>query len=756
MKEMPGRLLKKEGIEPDKKLQDREWRQLLLKMEQILEEERRKYKQLESRIESSTHEVVEMLENYRFQYEKRLDALLEAISDFVLLLDEEGRCLELYDLGAGSSIPGLNKRDLLGCRLLDVLSGTLGSEIMEAHRKAMAEGGLILRKIDVEGVDDQARLEIRARPISAQGTGREATVIVLRDMRDGKTLSPLQQLLKRAFDKSKEGMFVVSKQGHFLYQNEALKRIFNGKVGTSLEDYKDVFSQSTFKLLMDSIRNRGAFRGEVMIHREDGSQIPVWLTLETIAEPESNERFQFASFSNISELQRSQVALQHSATHDALTGLPNRQALMDHLEETLQRAIRYGRTGAVFFIDLDNFKEINDSMGHLTGDAVLIEVATRVKNVIRKSDIFGRLGGDEFLLIVEEISSPDALMHVASKIIEVINHPIAIGNMNYMVGASLGVTIFPHDSMNREELLRYADMAMYRAKDRGKNRYQFYSTGIDRTVKKHFNIEKALRRALENGGFYLVFQPQIDLTTDTVTGVEALLRIENMASSEKLMPSEFIPVAEESDIILDIGRWVFTRCCQILYHWHHTYNLPFLQMSVNLSRRQLIDEGLVDSVSRTMQRYRIDPRKIEFEITETAFMHSGKRGMQILRKLQELGCRLSIDDFGTGYSSLSALKEFTVDRLKIDRSFVQDITRSDTDRAIVRASIAMAQALGLKTVAEGVETEEQKRIIKLMGCREMQGFLYGKPMLADEILQFILVSFNRTDKKTFSLGFQAD
>jgi len=743
------RLLEKEGIDPGKAPEKREWQQLLQRVGEVLEEERRRYQELERSVETSSLEIIQMLENSRLQYEERLKALLETVPDFILLLDEEGRCLELYTGRDTSPVPGLERGKLLGRRLSDILPPEQAEEIMRAHRRARGENRVVTGEVKLDGKNGPVLLDIHVRPITGDHGGREATVVVLREREEGEEFLSTLKILKRVADESKEGMFIVSKQGDLLYHNEAFRKIFDGKVGTKLKDYKSFFSSETYRLLRESIKKSGAFRGEVMVHREDGTQVPVWLTLETIADPDKNELYQFALFSNIAELRRSQVALQHSATHDTLTGLPNRQALMSHLEETLERAIRYRHNGALFFIDLDNFKEINDSMGHLTGDAVLIEVASRIKTVIRKSDIFGRLGGDEFLLIVEEISSPDALMHIATKIIEVINRPIAIGQMNYTVGASIGITIFPHDSINREELLRYADMAMYRAKDKGKNRYQFYSSGIDRSVKKHFNIEKALRAALEEGGFYLVFQPQIDMATDTITGVEALLRLESLASSEKMMPDDFIPIAEESDIILHIGRWVFTRCCQILSHWQRSHNLPFLQMSINLSRRQLIDNEWVDFVAKTMRSYRIDPRQIEFEITETAFMHSGKRGLQVLRQLQDLGCKLSIDDFGTGYSSLSSLKEFTVDRLKIDRSFIQDITHSDTDRAIVKASIAMAQALGLKTVAEGVETAEQKKMMKLMGCKEMQGFLYGKPVPADEVLRIILASLNRTSKKPY-------
>ena len=424
---------------------------------------------------------------------------------------------------------------------------------------------------------------------------------------------------------------------------------------------------------------------------------------------------------------------------DALTGLPNRQALLESLELTLERAQRYKRHGAVFFIDLDRFKEINDSVGHQAGDVVLKEIANRIRHIVRKSDIFGRLGGDEFLLILEEISSADTLMHVAQKIIDEVNRPIRIGDMNYHVGASIGITIFPRDSVESETLLRYADRAMYRAKQAGRNRYHFYSREIDREVKKRSMIEKTLKNALREEAFHLLFQPRINLSTGTVTGVEALLRLDEHYGREMIPPSLFIPIAEESDIILKIGRWVFTQACRTLYEWQRQ-GAPSITMTINLSRRQLQHSEWTHFVDETLRKYRIKPNHIEFDISESAFMSLSDDGYGVLKDLKKLGCGISIDDFGTGSSSLVLFQD-CVDRLKIDQRFIRDITRNGRDRTLVKASIAMAQAMGLGTVAEGVETAEQKRYVQIMGCGEVQGFLIGKPEQSDKALNLILSGY---------------
>jgi predicted signal transduction protein with EAL and GGDEF domain len=337
-------------------------------------------------------------------------------------------------------------------------------------------------------------------------------------------------------------------------------------------------------------------------------------------------------------------------------------------------------------------------------------------------------------------------MHLAGKIIAVVNEPFYVGDLKHNIGASIGVAIFPNDSTDRDELLQYADMAMYQAKEKGKNRYQFYSNSLDRRVKRHFLIEKALRYALENDGFYLVFQPQIDLNTNVLTGLEALIRIDEKIAGP-LHPQEFIPIAEESDLILKIGRWVFQRCCQTIFQWNREYHLGNVEISINLSRRQLMDESWPEFVEETLKKYRIDPAKIEFEITETAFMQSQKTSSRTIEQLQKIGCKISIDDFGTGYSSLATLKKFTVDKLKIDKSFIDEISHNSTDRSIVKASIAMANAMGLKTVAEGVETDDQKRVVKLMGCKEMQGFLYSEPKRAAEILRLLKEMKGKRDQQ---------
>ena len=661
------------------------------------------------------------------------DFLLSAL---VVRLDGKDRIVELLSEGDGR-LERLVDAMERGKRLDGLFDESSGASLRDAVSRCRCTGKEERVSLRMDVAWESCCFEARIAPDPSRPT---SLLVALQDRTDRQRTEDYAQLIRKIFADATEAILLLPVRGDFAQFNESFCRMFGiecvEKLGNRLEEYAEFFSPVSFGKILERVERQGDYRGEVTLHRPDGSTLAAWLSVDTVYDREDREVFRILMLTDISELQESREMLRFTATHDALTGLPNRRMLMNQLDRAVQRSLQNRHSGAVFFIDLDNFKDINDTMGHVAGDAVLIECASRIASVIRKNDTFGRLGGDEFLLITERIESPEALMQVAQKILAALNRPFQIGDLRHEIGASIGVAIFPHDSKNRDELLQFADMAMYRAKEQGKNRYQFYSSGLDEKVRRHFTIEKALRYALENDGFYLVFQPQIDLDSEVVVGLEVLLRIDDRIAGP-LDPQEFIPIAEESDLILKIGRWVLTRCCQTLYRWRERPVLDGLDISINLSRRQLMDDSWADFVERTLKRYGIDPGRIEFEITETAFMQSERAGLRTIRRLHDLGCRISIDDFGTGYSSLSTLREFTIDKLKIDKSFIDDITRNSTDRTIVKASIAMAHAMGLTTIAEGVETDEQKRIIKLMGCKEMQGFLFSEPKEAHEILALL-------------------
>ena len=326
---------------------------------------------------------------------------------------------------------------------------------------------------------------------------------------------------------------------------------------------------------------------------------------------------------------------------------------------------------------------------------------------------------------------------MAEKILKVVNKPFVVGDLEYILSVSIGVALFPHDSMDRDELLKRSDIAMYQAKQEGKNRYRLYSNTLDRNIKKYYTIENILKRALNKKGFYLLYQPQIELASGRITVLEVLLRIREDIAGDIIMPEEFIPVSEKSDLINKIGKWVFRACCKQLREWKDVDKLNNIVLSINISKRYLIDDKWIVFVKNTIRQYQISADRIEFEITEEALNSSKEKGQKIISQLQEIGFRISIDDFGTGYSSLGVLKVLDINRLKIDKSFIDGVSTNDDDKAIVKASIALGEAFGISTVAEGVETNEQKRIVTELGCREMQGFLYSVPRGAKEIVALL-------------------
>jgi len=549
-------------------------------------------------------------------------------------------------------------------------------------------------------------------------------------------LRQCRELVRKTIAESSDGILILSPGWEKGVYNRAFQRLLGltGEVSLDrIEALEPYIDPKDFESCIETFRQEKRCEKKVRILQNVEEPLQARIRIDTFTNGKNGQEFVIVTLGRLCEANASNWLRYVPASHDPLTGLPNRLMLLEYIEQALERAIRQEQIGALFFIDLDNFKEINDTMGHAAGDKVLIECARRIRSVVRKSDIFGRLGGDEFLLIVEGIKGPDSLMNIAQKIIREINRPFHVKGYEYRLGVSIGIATFPQDSRNGAELLQCADLAMYRAKKSGKNRYEFYSKRLDEEVKRHATIQKALRYALDHEGFYLVFQPQLDLHSERLVGLEVLLRIDERIAGP-LMPSEFIPIAEESELILHLGRWVFRTCCQQIHQWSRLYSLNGLRISINLSQRQLGDPGWVRYVDEYLRRYKIDPSLIEFEITETAFVASKELGYQTIRNLQRLGCKIAIDDFGTGYSSLSTLKEFTIDKLKIDQSFIEDIVQNSIDRTIVKASIAMAQAMGLSTIAEGVETTDQKRMIKMLGCSQIQGYLVSKPKRADEIL----------------------
>jgi diguanylate cyclase (GGDEF)-like protein/PAS domain S-box-containing protein len=465
-------------------------------------------------------------------------------------------------------------------------------------------------------------------------------------------------------------------------------------------------------------------------YRKDGSMYWNELNIAPVRNDAGTVTHYIGVHSDITDAKTHQDELARQANHDSLTGLPNRNLLWDRIDRACVRAQRYGDFAAVAFLDLDNFKVVNDSLGHSLGDHLLRAVAARLESSLRAMDTVARLGGDEFVLVLSDQKSAQSVAGELQRIVESFSQPFAVDGRDVFITASVGVALYPQDAKDPESLMKSAELAMYRAKESGRDAYQLYTAEMQTSVTERLALESKLRRALERGEFSLHYQPQVDLRSNRIFGSEALLRW-NQADLGMVDPAKFIPIAEETGLIVPIGEWVVRTACLQNKAWQNA-GLPTITMAVNISARQFREKNLLQAVAKILAETGLDPTQLELEVTESVIMHDAQHVIAALQAFRDMGVRLSVDDFGTGYSSLSYLKRFPVDRLKIDQSFVRDITTDADDAAIAQAVITLGHTMNLRVIAEGVETPEQLAFLRRNQCDEMQGYLFGKPMPADE------------------------
>ncbi|WP_290650406.1 EAL domain-containing protein [Aquisalimonas sp.] len=431
-------------------------------------------------------------------------------------------------------------------------------------------------------------------------------------------------------------------------------------------------------------------------------------------------------YTDITKRARAEKRVQYLATHDSLSGLPNRELFSQLLTHTLTSARRYIRAFGVLFIDLDRFKLINDTLGHEAGDQLLKEMASRFKNCSRESDVVARLGGDEFVVLIQEVDDREHAAAIADKFAAAALEPVTIMGRECRTTASIGICLFPDDAQDEQTLMKNADIAMYRAKEAGKNTHHFYCPLLDSRSFDPMAMEVDLRRALEHNQFSLAYQPRLDLETGAITAVEALLRWEHPQHGT-IPPCNFIPIAEETGLIVPIGKWVLQTACAQNVAWAQA-GLPPVRMAVNLSPRQFRDQNLLKDLAATLHDSDLDPNRLELEVTESVIMFNIDHAVDKLNAIRAWGVRLAIDDFGTGFSSLSHIRDFPIDTLKIDRSFIRKLGTDPEDQAITKAIISMGSTLNLRVVAEGVESREQLDFLRQQACHEMQGFYFSKPV----------------------------
>jgi diguanylate cyclase (GGDEF)-like protein/PAS domain S-box-containing protein len=546
--------------------------------------------------------------------------------------------------------------------------------------------------------------------------------------KQNKELNILNQIV---MDSAKTGIIITDKEGNVTEFNCYAQKL----TGQSKESviHKPVWQLKCIgKWIHEILRTRKTLSDvEVNIYQPNSMNKTICLFDGMPIYDEKSELIgAFGKFRDITERYEAEAQIKHMAYHDDLTGLPNRRYFYQILDQELKRARENKKMVAVFLLDLDRFKLINDTLGHHRGDLLLIEVAKRLSGYLKNKATVFRMGGDEFTIILPNLCKQKDASVIAKDIIELIRKPFVIQDYEFHISTSIGISFYPHDGNDMNSLLMKADTAMYRAKEQGKNHYMIYNSKMNEKSLEKLVLEKELHKAIQNNEFVLYYQPQIDLKTEKIVGVEALLRW-NHPQLGMIPPGEFIPLVEETGLAVTLGEWVLRHACQQSKRWQ-TLGIPPLRVSINLSPQQFLGPGLVDTVKNILRETGLNPRYLELEITESMTMDV-ERSISTLEQLNELGVQIAMDDFGTGYSSLNYLKKFSIHRLKIDRSFVKDIIEDQSNAKIVSTIISMAHGLNLEVIAEGVETIEQVEFLRQLHCDQVQGYYYSRPLPASDI-----------------------
>ncbi len=664
---------------------------------------------------------------------RRQTQMLDQIRDSVITMDTDGY-ITGWNHGA-AVLFGYSAQEIVGQHILALYADGDEDEADDPFFNAFLENGsheMTVRRRKKSGEVFWASVSLSvARDELGNFIGLIGYVV---DISGQLAAEETLRLHARIFEHNGEAILVTDAGGKIVSANNAVAAL-TGFTESELRGRSPdgFFTQGVDALarpeIRDEIEGTGQWRGELQFQRRNGESFPGWATISSVQDAKGRPSHHFIVFSDITERKEAERQIHRLAYYDPLTGLPNRPLFYSLLEHALSEAHRNHSHGAVLFLDLNRFKNINDSFGHTPADNVLREVGRRLSMSLRKEDVVCRLGGDEFVIALLDISRREHAGHVAQKLLAAIAEPFFVDKHEVMLSASIGISIFPDDGRDTETLLKNADVAMYRAKKLGSSAHLFYSHEMNLRSFEQLKLEGGLRRALERGEFLLHYQPQLDLDSNRITGAEALLRW-NHPERGMIAPSDFIPVAEETGLIIPIGAWVIDAACRQIRAWIEQ-GLPPVRVAVNLSARQF-STTLPQTVLSILARHGIPSEALELEITESMLMHNVESVVEMMSQFADAGILMSLDDFGTGYSSLSYLKRFPIDNLKIDQSFVRGIPNDADDSAIARAIISMAKNLRLSVIAEGVETAAQMEFLRGAGCDEIQGYYFSRPLPADE------------------------
>ena len=555
------------------------------------------------------------------------------------------------------------------------------------------------------------------------------------------------RLAQRVIEASLDGIIITDDKGVIQSVNPKFTQVTGYTADEVIGKSTRLLSSGRHSLdfynhMWNEMFHSGYWQGEIWNRRKNGEVYPEWLTITAIYD-DLGQISQFAAiFSDITDRKKDEERIRRLAFFDDLTGVANRRLFQDRLEQAIANAHRHQHRLAVLFLDLDMFKRINDSLGHIVGDEVLKVVAGRLAHTVREGDSVARLGGDEFTVMVPELESVEGLMALAERINSALCEPITVGGHELYISGSIGISIYPDDGRNPDELIKNADAAMYRVKADGRGSYHRYTDALHHDSVRELTIETRLRKAIKEDAFELYYQPKIDLKSGAPLGFEALLRWHDRSSDSWVSPAEFIPVAERLGLIGTLGEWVLNEVCSRLVDWQRA-GLPVLPVAVNISAQQLMKGNLVQTIERILQQTGANPGWLELEVTESCFIpEQAERIAEILHELRSQGISISIDDFGTGYSSLSYLRRLPLDALKIDRAFVMEVPDNRDDARLASTIIAMAKGLGLRVIAEGIEEIEQLEFLREQGCHQGQGFMFAKPAPKQQVVEWLSSQWN--------------
>ena len=693
------------------------------------------------------HDLVKNVPNYYIQVLKGIvehqQGILDERTVFQNTLDSLPHALILATDTKGTiHYCKHNEKELLGefniprYSNIDSLEDPLFSVFKEEHLTQKLDKEKSINKLIIKESKQEDYFDTSVSKIAnSKGDFQGYLYIAKNITQEHNTQKKLRQSAK-VFKNTTEGVMVTDSKGVIVDVNDAFSHITGYSKEDSLLNKASILRSGRhpdafYEVLWSSIKKTGNWQGEIYNRRKDGQVYPQWLNISNILSADGKVENYVAVFSDISQLKESQEQLEYAIHYDHLTGLPNKTLLRARLEHTLSSSKRHSTFVSVMFLNLDSFKKINDSFGHAFGDEVLINISNRISSLLREDDTLAHLGGDEFVLVMNNFYSIETVNSMAQKIIDTFQESYTIWGETIWVTASMGISISPNDGCTSDILLKNSDIAMYEAKSNGKNSFKYYNDKMTANAFERVVFENALKMAVQNKEFEVFYQPQQDIHTDEIIGLEALIRW-NHPTLGKIPPDKFIPIAEETKLIIGIGEFVLEQVCRDLNSWKKDgiYNG---RVAVNLSGVQIEHSDFITTLKECILKYNIAPHMLEVEITESTVMSNPAKWIELLSEIRGLSIPLSVDDFGTGYSSLSYLRSLPVNTLKIDMSFVQDLPRQKDACAIANAIIAMATNLGLTTIAEGVEDQEQKDYLKSVGCKQIQGFLLARPMAKSDL-----------------------